>query len=55
MAGINGATNLRTSGLDSAAAFKVVSSGRGAMPAFGKMLSAAEIQDLTDYLNTLKK
>ena len=54
-AGINGATNLRTSSLDSAATFKVVNSGRGALPAFGKMLSAAEIQGLTTYLSILKK
>lgn len=54
-AGIANAANLQSSALDIPAIKHTIANGRGAMPAFGKMLSGEDIQSLAEYVNGLKK
>lgn len=54
-AGIANAANLQTSQLSNAAIVNTVSNGRGGMPSFKSQLSEGDIQDLANYVITLRK
>jgi cytochrome c553 len=54
-AGIAGAADLSTSGLDLNSKVEIIRDGKGTMQAFGNMLTEEEIQAVAAYIETLKK
>ena len=53
--GMMGAKDLSASVLDAAGIITVVSNGKDNMPAFGKELNAAQIEEIAKYTQTLRK
>ncbi|MGN6567367.1 MAG: c-type cytochrome [Flavipsychrobacter sp.] len=54
-AGIANAANLQVSKLDKVTIVHTVSNGRSGMPPFKAQLTETDLQDLADYLITLRK
>lgn len=49
-----GAANLQTSRLSKGEVLKVINSGKGIMPRWGKKLSQPEIASIAEYIKTLR-
>lgn len=52
--GANGAHNLKESTLTLEERIEVITNGRNTMTAFGKTLSEEQIQDVSEYIETLR-
>lgn len=52
--GLQGAPNLKTSGLDEQARIEVITHGRGVMPAYEVLLTKEEIQAVAQYTLSLQ-
>ncbi|MFT3884759.1 MAG: cytochrome c [Flavobacteriales bacterium] len=53
--GLNGAKDLTTSALPADEVTAVVTNGRGAMMAYGKILDPGQVKDVVEHVLTLRK
>ncbi len=53
--GLNGAKNLATSTLSREEKINIITHGKNSMAAYGNELSSEEIENIADYIETLKK
>jgi mono/diheme cytochrome c family protein len=54
-AGIANAANLQTSRLDTISVIRIITHGKNSMPVFDEQLGTGEIEQITNYVFTLRK